>query len=114
MPHFEWQDVGGIAVVRFTTTILREEHLIRIIFDELNQLVAANRMRIVLNCSGLEAFASYAVGKLIGFSSRLKKAGGRLVLCELSTILEEIVDIMNLHKQFEICATEQEALESFV
>src|SRR6478672_7273899 len=34
---FEWEDAAGVAVVRFTTTKLRDDRLIRALFDQLEQ-----------------------------------------------------------------------------
>jgi anti-anti-sigma factor len=110
---FEWEDAGGIAVVRFTTNVLREERIIRALYDQLDQLVTAGRTRVVMNFAGVEAFASYAIGKLIVLNDRLQPPGGRLALCALTPVINEIMDIMRLRKRFNIYATEREALESF-
>jgi anti-anti-sigma factor len=111
---FEWTDVGGIAVVRFTVNVLRDERIIRDLFDALDGLVENGRTRIVLNFAGIQMFASYAIGKLITLDNRITKEGGRLVMCELTPVVEEIVDIMRLRRRFTIVKTEREALESFV
>ena len=111
---FEWTDVGGIAVVRFTVKVLRDERIIRSIFDELDRLVENGRTRMVINFTGLQVFASYAIGKLISLDSRIRQQAGRLVMTDLTPIVEEIVDIMNLRRRFTIMKTEREALESFV
>jgi anti-anti-sigma factor len=111
---FEWEDAGGVAVVRFTTTILRDDRIIRTLFEQLDQqLVSAGRTKIVMDLGGLEAFASYAIGKLISLNDRLPPLGGRLALCKLPPTVAEIVDLMHLRKRFHIYATEREALESF-
>ena len=114
MSAFEWTDVGGIAVVRFTVKVLRDERIIRSIFDELDRLVEAGRTRMAINFTGLQVFASYAIGKLISLDSRIRQQAGRLVMSDLTPIVEEIVDIMNLRRRFTIVKTEREALESFV
>ena len=111
---FEWADVGGIAVVHFTVKVLRDERIIRGIFDELDRLVENGHTRMVINFTGLQVFASYAIGKLISLDSRIRQQAGRLVMSDLTPIVEEIVDIMNLHRRFTIMKTEREALESFV
>lgn len=111
--YFEWEDAGGVAVVRLTITILREERIIRELFEQLDKLVAEGRNRVVLNLSGLQAFASYAIGKLILFDNKLQPPEGRLALCALSPMVAEIMDIMRLRKKFNIYDTEREALESF-
>ena len=112
--NFEWEDAGGIAVVRFTNKVLRDDRIIRTLFDQLDeQLIAAGRTRIVMNFGGLEAFASYAIGRLIALNDRLPHQGGRLALCHLAPMVGEIIDIMKLRKRFNIYDTEHDALESF-
>lgn len=112
--YFEWEDAGGIAVVRFTTTFLRDERIIRSVFEQIEELIDDGRSRVVIDFTGLEAFASYAIGKLIRLNERLQPPAGRLVLCELTPIVDEIIDIMSLRKRFAIRKTQREALESFV
>lgn len=111
--YFEWEDSGGVAVVRLTVTVLRDERVIRELFEQLDKLVAEGRKNVVLNLSGLEAFASYAIGKLILFDNKLQPPDGRLALCALSPMVGEIMDIMRLRRKFNIYATEREALDSF-
>ncbi len=113
-PHyFEWEDAGGVAVVRFTTPVLRDDRIIRALFDQLDQLVNGGRNRIVIDFGGLQAFASYAIGRLIALNDKLPGQGGRLALCNLVPLVVEIIDIMNLRKRFHIYGTQREALESF-
>lgn len=110
---FEWQDVGGIAVVHFTTTILRDDDVILALFEQLDGIVADGNDRVILSFAGIDAIASIAIGKLVRFHDRLQAAGGRLALCELTPIVAEIVDIMHLRKRLHVYPTEQAALESF-
>jgi anti-anti-sigma factor len=112
--YFEWQDAGGVAVVRFTTKFLREERIIRATFDQLEALIAAGTSKVLIDFTGLEAFASYAIGKLIRLNDRLQPPEGRLALCSLTPTVAEVLDVMNLRKRFNIYPAEREALESFV
>jgi anti-anti-sigma factor len=112
--HFNWADVGGVVVVTFATLHLREERVIMSVFDGVGDLVTAGKNRIVIDFTGLTTFASYAIGKLISLERNIQAANGRLALCELPPIVDEIVNIMNLRKKFNIYKTERDALESFV
>jgi anti-sigma B factor antagonist len=113
-PHyFEWDDAGGVAVIRFTTPFLRDDRMIRQIYEQIDQLIAAGRTKIVMNLGGLQAFASYAIGKMIVLNDKLQGPAGRLALCNLSPMVAEIIDIMRLRKKFNIYDSEREALESF-
>jgi anti-anti-sigma factor len=111
--YFEWEDAGGIAVLRFTTPFLRDDRIIRQVFEQIEQLLAAGRVKIVINFEGLQAFASYAIGKLIVLNDKLPASGGRLALCNLSAMVDDLIDIMALRKRFHIYRGEREALESF-
>jgi anti-anti-sigma regulatory factor len=111
---FEWTDVGGITVVHFTVKILREERIIRDLFDAIDCLVESGRTRLVINFTGVQMFASYAIGKLITLDNRITHQAGRLVMSDLTPIIDEIVDLMSLRRRFTILKTEREALESFV
>jgi anti-anti-sigma factor len=111
---FEWEEANGVAIVRFTTRVLRDDRIIRTLFDQLDkQLVEAGKTRIVMNFAGLEAFASYVIGKLIALNDNVSKVGGRLALCELTPMVAEIIDLMSLRRRFSIYRSEREALESF-
>jgi len=110
---FEWEDAGGVAVVRFTVTVLRDERVIRETFEKLGGLVESGQNKIVFNLGGLQAFASFAIGKLIVFNDKLQPPNGRLALCSLSPSVTEIMDLMRLRKRFNIYKDEAEALQSF-
>jgi anti-sigma B factor antagonist len=114
-PHyFEFEDAGGVAVVRFTTKAIRDERIIRSVFDQLDRLIEEpGRKKLILNFAGVEAFASYAIGKLIVLNNKLQAPAGRLALCSLTPIVEEIIDIMKLRRLFNLYRDEQEALQSF-
>lgn len=112
--HTEWQEIGGIAVVRFTTRHLRDEQVIEETFDALTELSEQPPRRVLLNFTGLEICVSWAIGKLVRLNDRLQPPGGRLALCCLPPFIDEILRIMRLRKRFNIYATEEEALQSFV
>lgn len=109
----EWAEVGDVVVAHFTTTALLDIHIIQRTFEECDRLLATGRTKMVLNFRNLTAFASYAIGKLNAVNNRFAQQGGRLVLCELTPVLNEIIDLMNLRRLFVIVPTEREALDSF-
>jgi anti-anti-sigma factor len=109
-----WEESDGVNVVRFTTPDLRDDQVIRAIFEQIDQLLLdTNRNSLLLNFIGVDRFASYTIGKLVTLNKRLQPPQGRLALCCLTEIVEEIFDIMRLRRQFNIYRSEQEALESF-
>jgi anti-anti-sigma factor len=113
-PHlFEWEDAGGVAVIRFRTPVLRDDRLILHMFDQIDQIISTGPNKVIMNFTGLQGFASYAIGKLISLNTKLAAAGGKLILCCLTPIVDEIIDIMALRKKFTIREDEQKALEAF-
>lgn len=109
--QFEWEDAAGVLIVRFNTPYLRDDRLIRQLFDEIDRMVDEGRTKVLINFTGLEAFASYAIGKMISLNSKLA-APSKLALCCLTPIVEEIIDIMALRKRFSIFPTERAALDA--
>jgi anti-sigma B factor antagonist len=109
----EWEEVADVTVVRFAVPRLLELEEILGVFDPLDQLAdGGDGRRLLLNFAGLEAMGSYAVGRLIGLDRRLRSAGGVLALCDLTPVVEEILDIMKLRRRFRIYPTEQAALQA--
>src|SRR5262245_27997678 len=113
-PHyFEWEDAGGVAVVRFATKVIRDDRIIRTMYEQLDRLIEqSGRRKVLLNFAGVEAFASYAIGKLIVLNNKLQPPDNLLALCCLTPIVNEIVDIMKLRRQFRIYGSEPEALQA--
>ena len=64
----------------------------------LNELGAAERQRVVLDCDGLTYVSSAALGVLIGFSRRVMEKGGGLILAGLSPKIMGIVKLLGFHK----------------
>jgi anti-anti-sigma factor len=113
-PTIEWDEANGIKIVRFLTRTLRDDRLIRTIFEQIDELLKeTDRRQVVLNFAGVEGFASYTIGKLVALNDRLVPPEGRLALCCLTPSINEIIDIMRLRKRFNIYRTEQDALDSF-
>ena len=109
-----WEESNGVNVVRFTTPDIRDDQVIRTIFEQIEQLLLdTGRNNLLLNFAGVDHFASYTIGKLVTLNKRLQPPAGRLALCCLTDVVEEIFDIMRLRRQFNIYRNEQDALESF-
>jgi anti-anti-sigma factor len=110
--QFEYEVTAGVLIVRFNTPYLRDDRLIRQLFEQIEQLVEAGQNRVILNFTGLEAFASYAIGKMIALNAKLAAPPAKLALCGLTPIVNEIIDIMALRKRFAIYDTERAALDA--
>jgi anti-anti-sigma factor len=109
----EIEQVGDVAVVRFTHRSLLGPDLIEAVAAELVRAVEELGYRkLVLNFANVESMTTAMVGKLVSLQQRTEKINGRLVLCGISPFLLEIFKILNLTKNFTIVDDEQTALES--
>jgi anti-anti-sigma factor len=106
---FSVDTVGDVTVVAFTNPYVRDDRLIRSLFETIDEL-KPRPTKILFDFTGVEAFAPYAIGKLIALNASCAEQKIRLVLCQLTPIISEIIDIMALRKRFKIYDTRQEAL----
>jgi anti-sigma B factor antagonist len=108
------EDIGDVAVVQFVDKKILDEQNIQMIGDDLFRLVdELGRRKILLNFANVEFMSSAALGKLIRLHQRLQQAGGKLVLCGISTSIMEIFVITKLDKMLTIVKDEQTGLNSF-
>src|SRR3954470_15492570 len=77
---YEWEDAAGIVIVRFNTSSLLDDRVIHRLFEQLAQMIDGGRSRFILNFTGLEGLASYAIGKLVWLNAKLTPPAGRLAL----------------------------------
>jgi anti-sigma B factor antagonist len=117
-PHgshwLERQDFGDVTVVRLKTPKVLDDDLIRTVFEPIYTLITGvGRTRVVLNLSTVGYLPSMALGKLVMLNRKLQAANGRLALCHLSPVSEEILDGTRLKPLFNVYPTEEEAVRSF-
>jgi len=109
----EREDVGDVTVVRLRTPKVCDEDTVRAVFDPIYTLAGIGRNRLALNLAAVEFLPSMALGKLVMLNRKVQAAGGKLVLCQISPTARAILEATRLDELFAICATEQEAVQSF-
>lgn len=108
------EEVSSAWLVRFTVASLRDDRDIQSIFKELDELIERDAQKhLILNFQNVTSIASFFLGKLVELNKKIKQDKGRLVICSPTPIVEEIIDLMQLHRQCDIYQTEQEAIEHF-
>ena len=108
------EDIGDIAVVRFTDKKILDQSNIELIGEDLFALVDdQGRRKLLLNFSGVEFMSSAILGKLIRLHQRMLPVDGRLVLCSITPKLFEVFKITVLDKMFGIAQDEQAGLDAF-
>jgi anti-sigma B factor antagonist len=116
-PRSPWmtaEQIGDVTVVKMTTPSILDEQVVQAIGRQLFDLAErAERCRLVIDFGPVERVTSILIGKLIALHKKIQGEGGRLVLCSIKPKLFEIFEILHLHSLFNICANEEEALQSF-
>jgi len=92
---WEVQEVEDEIVVRMTHRDL-DVQTVSILADELVELALESGLpRLTLDFGKVRFLTSVVLGKLLALDRRLREAGGRLVLCNLSPAHQQIVRAVN-------------------
>ena len=81
--------------------------------SELDKLVLAKQIRVVLNLEALGEIDTAGLGTLLFALAKLQKAGGGLALVNLRPLHIEVVLEAKLVAIFEVYKTDQDAINSF-
>ena len=109
--RIEVNESASISVVRFKDQKIIDPEAIQELGDELFQLVETDsRQKIVLNFARVEFLSSAALGKLITFEKKAKRADAQLVLTNIAPEIYQVFAITNTDKLFTIKDTEADAL----
>ena len=71
------------------------------------------RRKIVVDFSQVKLLSSMMLGVLVRLQKRAETINGRVVLCGLRPDLMKVFKITQLHKLFQFCKDENEAMNSF-
>ena len=81
--------------------------------SELDRLVLANQIRVVLNLDGVGEIDTAGLDTLLFALAKLQKAGGGLALVNLKPLHIEVVLEAKLEAIFEVFKSDQDAINSF-
>ena len=109
---FEFDEVGGITILRFTRPDPRGCSLSGQFSESVDQLVASGRTKFELSFAGVEAVNSTLIGLLLRLDRTLKGLGGELALSNLSPDLVEVFVACQVRQRFNIYDLEREAIEA--
>lgn len=102
---------ANISVVQFRDEKIIDPETIQELGQELFDLIDRdNRMKMILNFSHVEFMSSAALGKLITFDKKAKRAKAELILTNISPEIFQVFSITNLDKLFQIKDCEADAL----
>jgi anti-sigma B factor antagonist len=107
-------DTDGIKVVRFNDQQLFDERTVREVAEQIAVSLPSDGtpIRLVLDFSDVNLISSSALSKLILIQRRVDTTRGKLRLCELSPILQQVFRTSNLDRLFSIDRDLRTSLEA--
>jgi anti-sigma B factor antagonist len=112
MLHITSRDVGEVTLLDLSGSLLTGAGL-ELLRPRIDQLVAEQRLNIVLNAKDVSVIDSRGVGDLVASFSLVKRSGGSLKLAAPSKIVHEVLRIARIPTIIEIYDTEEAAVNSF-
>jgi anti-anti-sigma factor len=110
-PRLCVRHIERTALVRLMDAeILSEESAERAVGVQLNRLVEQGHTRVLLNLGGVRYMSCALLGRLVGLQKRLDVGGGRIQLCGLDPLLQDMLRICHLDRVFDSYTDEAEAL----
>jgi anti-sigma B factor antagonist len=114
-PRIQASEANGVLVIRFTDRQLFDERTVREVAD---QILAAlpndgSPIRLILDFTDINLVSSTLLSKLILLQRRVTTSGGKLRLCELSPVIQQVFRTANLDRLFTIDRDQRTALDSF-
>ena len=92
---------GDILLVYFEdVSIIDEANINELGHEFLDLLNQPDNEKIVVNLENVGFMSSAMIGKLILFAKECKAGKVRLRLCKINENLQQVFDLMNLHKVF--------------
>jgi anti-sigma B factor antagonist len=112
--HLQVSTHNGVIVARFMDERLTDDLALAEVGEELHSLVAEEKCpKLLLSFAGVTYLSSAMLGKLISINRQLREKGGKLKLCELCPIIQEVFTLTKLNQIIDIRTTESEGLKAF-
>jgi anti-sigma B factor antagonist/stage II sporulation protein AA (anti-sigma F factor antagonist) len=112
LPRLRVQTIERAAILRFEgAEILFEESAVRAVSEQLHRLVEEGHIRLLVNFGGVRYLSSDVLGILAAVHKKIDPARGRIQLCGLNPLLQDMLRITHLDRVLDVCTDEAEALE---
>ncbi|MFH1943447.1 MAG: STAS domain-containing protein [bacterium] len=109
--HVKRKDAEEVSVIYLNGYL--DAHTAPDFEKALQDLVDENRVRIVVNLSGLSYISSAGLGVFMGFIEDIRKKGGDIKLAEPTDKVFRVFDLLGFPVLYEIFQKEAEAIEKY-
>jgi anti-sigma B factor antagonist len=111
----EVEQVGRVTVVKVLHRRVLTDAAVATLGEQLRSLVEdAGHRHLVLNFGRVERLTSALLGQLVALSRTLRRAGGRLAVCEIRPEFNPGFRILGLDKDLPLYGSEGDALQDLV
>jgi anti-sigma B factor antagonist len=80
------------------------------LLDEIDEAIAKNETKILLNLATLKYLNSSGLNVIINILTRARKAGGDVAICNVNKKINELLIITKLNGVFNVCDSVEEAM----
>src|SRR5262249_20488748 len=114
-PRIQISESNGIKVVRFHDHQLFDERTVREVADQIQAALPndGSPIRLVVDFSDVNLVSSTLLSKLILLQRRVENSRGKLRLCEMSPIIQQVFRTSNLDRLFSIDRDQRTSLDAF-
>jgi anti-anti-sigma factor len=105
------RNAGEVSVLDFTGNL--DTNSSPAAESEVNRLLETGCDQIVFNFSELNFISSSGLRILLSTAKKLKISGGKMVVCSLNDVVQEVFDISGFASILSLASNEEEALASF-
>jgi anti-sigma B factor antagonist len=114
-PRIAMRDVRGVRVIRFHDRQIFDERTVREVAEQTAAALgnSGEPIRLVLDFTDVSLISSTFLSKLILLQRRVDASRGKLRLCEMSPVLQQVFRTSNLDRLFQIDRDVQAALSAF-
>jgi len=103
--HLQIADIDDISVVELLDRKFSDPQHLQGLSRELSDLIVEDaRQNLILDFRNIRRLPSNILGTLVTFHKQVQGVRGRLVLCNLDQLANEMLEIVQLNRLFEIWA----------
>jgi anti-anti-sigma factor len=111
--EFRFRESDALVAELMRTTLSDEENIESVGHELLTLIGKYGTRRLVLDMGQVEYLTSSMIGKLIRAHRQLHRLGGRLVLCDVTQTVRDILQTARLSAYFHIADSEDAAVLQF-
>jgi len=107
------KNIDGIFVAKFIDANRFNSVISQSVKDELNEILSAQNVKLLLDLEGIKFVDSSAFGALISILKTSKETNSTFKICNATPDVMELISVMQLDTVFEIHTTFEECIASF-